>query len=97
MITAMLDLRIKPESLAISAALISRVLTQTRAFAGNAGVDVLVDTDDETHVVVVELWDSLESDVAYREWRATEEGQSDLGTILADAPTLTKFSTTVAL
>ena len=32
------------------------------------------------------------ADAAYRRWRTTEEGASDLGTVLAAAPTLTLFT-----
>jgi hypothetical protein len=41
---------------------------------------------------VVETWASMEDDLAYREWRTTPAGASTLGTVLAGAPTLTKFS-----
>ena len=44
-----------------------------------------------THVVVVEHWESLEADDAYRAWRATPEGASDLRTLLAEPPTLTRL------
>ncbi|GAC1324391.1 MAG: hypothetical protein NVSMB16_17030 [Acidimicrobiales bacterium] len=51
---------------------------------------MLIDTADETHVVLIERWDSAESDAAYRAWRSTPEGASRLRTILAGAPRLTK-------
>jgi quinol monooxygenase YgiN len=53
---------------------------------------VLVDSADPTHVAVYEQWESLEADAAYRQWRTTEAGASDLGSVLAAAPTLTKFT-----
>jgi heme oxygenase (mycobilin-producing) len=56
------------------------------------GVTVLVDSADPTHVAVYEQWESLEADAAYRQWRTTAEGASDLGSVLAAAPTLTKFT-----
>lgn len=90
-ITSLLDINIAPASLADAPAIIEQVLTATRAFAGNLGVEVLVDTADPAHFVAVETWESLAHDDAYRAWRATPEGGSALGSILANAPTLTRF------
>jgi quinol monooxygenase YgiN len=64
------------------------ILVATRGFAGNEGVEVLVDTADPAHVIVHETWASLEADSAYRAWRAGE-GANDLGSVLAAAPVLT--------
>jgi len=90
-VTSLLDLQIAPASLAHAPAVISGVLAATRAFDGCLGVDVLVDTADPAHYVVVESWASLTHDDAYRAWRTTPEGASELGSILAAAPTLTRF------
>jgi heme oxygenase (mycobilin-producing) len=53
---------------------------------------VLVDSADPAHVVLYETWESADHDRAYREWRATPEGASRLGSILAAAPKLTLFT-----
>ncbi|MDF2442915.1 MAG: hypothetical protein JWR01_1118 [Subtercola sp.] len=97
MITALLELRLKPEAVSGSEGIIRAVLTQTRARPGNLGLDVLVDRDDATHVTIVERWESIEADTAYRAWRLTEEGKSDLGTILAGKPVLTICETSFSL
>jgi quinol monooxygenase YgiN len=89
-ITALLDLQLKPGSPEASYQLIHDVLTDTRAFPGCLGVDVVIDTTDPLHVLAVERWESLEADAAYRAWRAGD-GASNLGTVLAAAPILTKF------
>ena len=94
MITALLELTLTPEGVATAPAVIGETLQATRAFDGCLGVDVLVDTDDETHVVLLERWESLEHDDAYRAWRATPEGASTLRTVLAAPPRLTRFTTT---
>jgi quinol monooxygenase YgiN len=62
---------------------ISETLAATRAFPGCLGVTVLVDSDDPAHVAIYETWESIERDRAYRAWRATPEGASDLGSIVA--------------
>ena len=93
MITALLELTLAPEAVASAPAVLGQTLEATQAFDGCLGVDVLVDTQDQTRVVVVERWESLESDAAYRAWRATPEGASQLGTLLAAPPKLTRFTT----
>lgn len=92
-VTAILDLRLKAESLAEAPAVMHAVLTQTRARPGCLQLDVLIDQDDPAHVVVYEVWESPEADAAYRAWRATPEGKSALGSVLAAPPQLTKFLT----
>jgi quinol monooxygenase YgiN len=92
-ITAILDVKLKADALETAHKIIHATLTDTRAFPGCLDVTVLVDTDDPTHVIAVETWESLERDQAYRAWRATPEGRSELGSVLAGPPALTKFTT----
>jgi quinol monooxygenase YgiN len=68
------------------------VLVATRVFDGNLGVDVLVDETDPTHIVLDQSWESFAHDDAYREWRATPEGASQLGTVLSGPPSLVRFT-----
>ena len=82
-ITAILDLQLKAESLDSASQVIHATLTDTRAFPGCRDVTVLVDSDDPAHVVLYETWESIEHDDTYRAWRATPEGASELGSILA--------------
>ena len=91
-ITAILDLQLKAESVETASGVIRATLTATRAFPGCLGVTVLVDSADPAHVVLYEAWESIEHDRAYRAWRASAEGASDLGSILAAAPKLTLFT-----
>ena len=91
-ITAILDLQLKAEALDTASEIIHETLTATRAFPGCHHVAVLVDSDDPAHVVLYETWESVEHDGAYRAWRATPEGASRLGSILAAVPKLTLFT-----
>ena len=91
-ITAILELQLKADSLETADEIIRATLTDTRAFPGCLGVTVLVDSGDPAHVVLFETWESIEHDRAYRAWRATPEGASDLGSIMAAAPKLTLFT-----
>lgn len=89
---AILDLQLKPEALETAHEVIHTTLTGTRAFAGCLSATVLVDSDDPAHVAIYETWESIEHDRAYRAWRATPEGASGLGPILAAAPKVTQFT-----
>jgi heme oxygenase (mycobilin-producing) len=91
-VTAILDLKLKPDALGQANEVIHATLAATRAFPGCLGVTVLVDDADPTHVILYEQWESIEADRAYRAWRATEEGASNLGSVLAGAPGLTLFT-----
>ena len=95
-LTALLELRLKPDMLDAAYAKMRAILADTRHFPGCEGVDVLVDRDDRAHVVVHERWESTEADAAYRAWRAGE-GANDLGTVLAGAPVLTILTTEYSL
>ena len=91
-ITAILDLQLKADSLGTAHRVLRATLTDTRAFPGCLNVTVLVDSDDPAHVVLYETWESIEHDRAYRAWRATPEGASGLGSILAAPPKLTQLT-----
>ena len=91
-ITAILDLQLKADSLDTADEVLRATLTDTRAFPGCLDVTVLVDSADPAHVVLYETWESVEHDQAYRAWRASAEGASELGSILAAAPKLTLFT-----
>jgi heme oxygenase (mycobilin-producing) len=91
-ITAILDLQLKADSLETAHNVLRATLTDTRAFPGCLDVTVLIDTDNPAHVILYETWESIEQDRAYRAWRASPDGTSDLGSILAAPPKLTLFT-----
>ncbi len=86
--TAILELRIKPDSVDESVEVLRRILGETRAFDGCLGVTVIQDAGDPAHVVAIEEWESLERDAAYREWRAGDGAMPELAAILAGPPSL---------
>lgn len=91
-LTVLLDLQLKPESAAAAPAMLRKILAQTRVFDGCLGVDVLVDTENAAHVILLERWASAEADATYRQWRAGA-GSTELGSLLASAPQLSQFET----
>lgn len=92
-LTALLELTLLPASIPEAPAVLRATLTATRAFPGCLGVEILQDTADAAHIVLLERWDSPASDAAYRAWRSTPDGASQLGTLLAEPPRLTRFTT----
>ncbi|MDH6238440.1 antibiotic biosynthesis monooxygenase [Cryobacterium sp. CG_9.6] len=94
-LTVILDLQLKPEAVAAAPAMLRKILDQTRVFEGCLGVDVLIDTDDAAHVILLERWASAEVDAAYREWRAGAGSAelTELGSLLDDAPKISQFQT----
>ena len=95
-ITALLELTLKADSVADAPGVLTKTLEATRAFEGNQGVEVLYDVTNPAGVVVIERWASLDHDDAYRTWRATPEGASALGALLAEQPRLTRWSSSVS-
>jgi quinol monooxygenase YgiN len=96
-ITALLELRVTPEALDHGVhAEMHAILSDTRAFEGCLGVEVLIDAEDPMHFVAVERWASEEHDAAYRAWRAGD-GQTNLASFLASPPVLTKFAVADAI
>ena len=89
---ALLDLTLRPEVLADAPRVLHETLQATRAFPGCLGVEVLRGADDASRIMVVERWESADSDAAYRAWRATPAGAFHLGSLLAGAPRLTTFT-----
>jgi quinol monooxygenase YgiN len=90
--TAILELQLKPGSLETAHEVIHATLTATRAFPGCLSVTTLVDSADPAHIAIYETWESIEHDHAYRAWRATPEGASGLGPILAAPLKLTQYT-----
>jgi quinol monooxygenase YgiN len=91
-LTVHLELQFTPESVALAPAMLREILADTRVFEGCLGVNVLVDRENPEHVILAQTWASVEADAAYRDWRAGG-GATQLGTLLAAAPVLTRFET----
>jgi quinol monooxygenase YgiN len=92
-VTVLLELKFKPDAVPAARELMARTLKVTRGFEGSLQVDVLVDSDDEAHWIVYELWESVEADEAYRAFRAGEGKVTELPPLLAAPPVKTRFET----
>jgi heme oxygenase (mycobilin-producing) len=93
-VAALLEFRFKSDVIDRVPDAISRTLAVTRQFDGCQRIDVLVDSDDPARYLLVEVWDSMEHDAAYRRYRATPDGASELGPLLAAPPVLMYYTTT---
>lgn len=87
-VAALLEFRFKPEAVDQVPDALTRTLAVTRQFDGCHRIDVLVDNEDPTRYLLVEVWESMEHDAAYREFRASPGGASELGPLLAAPPVL---------
>ena len=90
-VTVILELRLKPEAVPAARDLMRRTLQVTRAFDGNLGTEVFVDQDDEAHWIINEVWESVEHDEAYRNFRAGEGRVVELPPLLAVPPVKTRY------
>lgn len=93
-ITSVLDIQLRADAPPDAETRISSILSQTRARPGFVSADVVRDLDDPRHLVVIEVWDSLEADDAYRAWRANPEGASELGELTAGRLALKRYEPT---
>jgi len=93
-VAALLEFRFKPEVIDQVPDAISRTLAVTRKFDGCQRIDVLADSEDPSRYLLVEMWDSMEHDAAYREFRASPAGASELGPLLAAPPVVMYYSLT---
>jgi quinol monooxygenase YgiN len=89
-VTSLLDLRFSPEHLTDGPTYLEQVLSDTRAFEGNLGVQVVNDVNDPAHVIAIEHWISIAHDDAYRAWRSGA-GSSGLDEYLDGPAVLTRF------
>jgi len=92
-VTVLFELRIKPDAVPAARDLMHRTLEVTRAYDGNLGIEVLVDADDEAHWMMYQLWDTVEHDEAYRNFRAGEGKVTELPPLLAAPPVKTRYVT----
>ena len=92
-VTVLFELRMKPGAVPAARDLMHRTLEVTRAFDGNLGIEVLVDADDEAHWMMYQLWDTVEHDEAYRNFRAGEGKVTELPPLLAAPPVKTRYVT----
>jgi quinol monooxygenase YgiN len=93
-ITSVLDIQLRPDAPADAETRVSSILSQTRARSGFLSAEVVRDLDDPRHLIVIEVWESVEADDAYRAWRATPEGKNELGELTGGQLELRRYEPT---
>jgi quinol monooxygenase YgiN len=68
-VVSIFEVRFKPDAAEAGVARLEAALAETRAFAGNLSVRMLVGSDDPARVVLVEEWERREDQEAYVAWR----------------------------
>jgi quinol monooxygenase YgiN len=92
--TVFFEIQLKPDDMDAAREAVHTTLEQTRNFEGAISVDVLVDDEDPTRMIAVELWETADAHTAYLAWRATPEGASTaFGAVLAGRPVTRTFTT----
>ncbi len=77
-VISVLNLHFDPARIDEALAALHTTLIDTRAFAGNLGVDVVQNVKDPAHIQLVERWEAVENDDAYRAWRASTDAPPSL-------------------
>jgi quinol monooxygenase YgiN len=90
-ITALVQLRLRADAVDAARKTLGSSLADTRAFPGCLGARLLVDAADERNLTLVEEWESLAADRAYRKWRAGEGMVADMANLFEGAPTIVRY------
>ena len=86
-ITVLLELRTQADKADQMVQWMNDNLPDTRARQGAGKMELIIDQDDPTHMIVYEIWDSKADQEAYVAWRVERGDVDTLGTMLAAPPT----------
>ena len=87
-VVVLVELVVKPEEVSNLIGTFKQMLPDTRAYAGNQGIEVYQNQDDPTIIFLYETWETKEHYQKYLAWR-TETGVMDgLGAVLAAPPSI---------
>ena len=91
--TVLLTLKLKPDSAEPVSRIFAENLADTRAFEGCEAIEVVLNQDDPTDMVLIERWQTRGHYEKYLAWR-TESGFLDiLGPLVAGPPDIRYFDT----
>jgi quinol monooxygenase YgiN len=90
-ITVLLEIRTQPDKADDMVQWMHDNLPDTRARQGAGKMELIVDQDDPTHMVVYEIWDSKADQEAYVAWRAERGDIEVLGGMLVAPPSSAFF------
>lgn len=90
-VVAFMDITVKTGSSAEAVRILGGILAETVERPGSLGVDIVKDATNHDHIVLVERWQSVEDDEAYRQWRRSLPPNAEFAAILDGSPQLTRF------
>lgn len=89
-----IDIKIKPESIAEAKAFIKEVLPDTRAYEGCQSLEVYENQEGEGSMLFYSIWDSRQHHETYLAWRQETGAFDQLMTMVAEPPTFRYFDAT---
>ncbi|CAN5352653.1 hypothetical protein BH09ACT10_BH09ACT10_20090 [soil metagenome] len=96
-ITAHFSFHLDPTQLEHAYEVIHDSLAATRAFPGNIGVEAWIDNNDPSHMLLIETWESIEADTAYRTWRRSDGTPKESYALFVGTSELTFYSVNPAI
>ena len=90
-IAGTLDLKLQPGKGPELAGILKSMLPDTRARQGAQKIEMVVNQENEDHIMVYEIWDRKEDHQAYMAWRQERGDLDALGGFVAEPPAITYF------
>lgn len=91
-VTVILEMKAKPEEVKNLIGTFQQALSDTRAYAGNEGIELFQSQEDPTSMFLHETWESKEHYQKYLAWR-TETGVMDaLAGMLSAPPSISYYN-----
>jgi len=87
-VTVILDLAVKPESVADLKKTLKEILPDTRAYDGCHGVSVVENQDDGGNIMLIETWSSRPHYEKYFAWRQETGVIDGLGQMVSAPPAI---------
>ena len=87
------DFKFNPDTMTEGKKTLGEILVDTRKFEGCLGVEVIEDTKDAEHFVLVESWETKDHYAIYSAWRQGD-GKSNLGSFFAGPPSISIYEVT---
>ena len=91
-VTVVATLKVKPGLADTVLEAMTAMLPETRAYAGCLGVDVVEGVDDPNTILLLEEWETPESQQAYLQWRAESGALTQMAEVLAEPPTFVHYA-----
>ena len=89
--TVILEIQAQADKVETLKGVFKEILGDTRAYDGCEGVDVTINQDDGTNIILIEKWESRAKYEKYLGWREETGALEQLGTMLSAPPSIRYF------